>query len=74
MSTVYVERRIHIELSEREATVLCALLGGISSPPVEVADLFEELDGSLPNRAESFMDLFHIAGDRLVGSGAPEGS
>lgn len=67
MSRVFVESRFHLELSEREATVLCALLGGVSNPPVEVSDLFEELDDNLPLRAESFFDHFNIDDGALVG-------
>ena len=49
---------IFVEMSETEAEVLCALLGGVRGSNEVTAALFQELDGLLPNRAVAFCDFF----------------
>jgi hypothetical protein len=53
---------IAIEFTEEEATILCALVGGITlsfSPAGNVVrDLFDSLNDNLPDRTKSFSDFF----------------
>jgi hypothetical protein len=56
-------RSILLELSEREATILCALVGGVSwnldnEAGEFLQETFSQLDGLLPERSESFCDFF----------------
>jgi len=56
-------RSITIELTEREATVLCALAGGIvwhfdTEAGNVLRDFHAALNKELPNREESFSDFF----------------
>lgn len=56
-------RTIALELTEEEATVLCALTGGvlwnIDSPAGRIVhELWSSLDKLLPNRTQAFSDLF----------------
>lgn len=52
-----------LKLTEEEATVLCALAGGVpfnfdTRAGVVLRDLFNALNDSLPNRSQSFTDFF----------------
>jgi hypothetical protein len=47
-----------VQLDERVAEELCALLGGIGDPSPELAELFENLNAVLPHRRVSYSDLF----------------
>lgn len=56
---------ITLELSEEEATVLCALTGAVGNVlgnsnlvAAVVSDCFEALDKCLPDRTETFTDFF----------------
>ena len=59
MSEVARLVQIQIALTEPEAEVLCALIGGIANLPRSLEELYAQLDASLPNREVSFSDLFH---------------
>lgn len=54
---------ITLELTEEEATAICALAGGVmwnlDAPAGQIIqNLWSELDLALPNRTESFFDFF----------------
>lgn len=62
-------KKITLKLSEREATILCALVGGVAfNFDTEAGDVlnnfFFSLSGNLPDRRESFTDFFE--GEVLV--------
>jgi hypothetical protein len=58
-------KKLIVELSEEEATVLCALVGGVSSSYVHetktgrvIREVFDCLNTSLHNRNTTFSDYF----------------
>lgn len=63
MKVLQPTKSIVVKLTEEEATVLCALVGGIpfnfdTKAGHIVRDFFEVLDKNLPGRMESFVDFF----------------
>jgi hypothetical protein len=65
---------ITIELSERDAEVLCALVGGIRAPHDRplfewTRKAFDALDRVLPNRTAAFSDLFRIENGAITTRG-----
>jgi len=62
-------RIVTLELTEAQAEVLCALLGGVqvlSDDLKFTEDLFRALDKATPNRESSFSDLFGFHDDGFV--------
>lgn len=60
---VIASKTITLKLSEREATILCALIGGVAFDfDTEAGDILNDfffaLSGALPDRKESFTDFF----------------
>lgn len=63
MKVLQPSKSIVVRFTEEEATVLCALAGGIpfnfdTKAGNVLRDLFNALNDNLPNRKESFVDFF----------------
>lgn len=63
MKVVSPPKTITVELTEEEATIICALVGGLkyrfdTKAGNVVHELFDALDNNLPDRTESFNDFF----------------
>lgn len=63
MKVIQPPRTITVELTEKEATVLCALVGGIpfnfdTEAGTVIHAFYNILDSNLVGREESFVDYF----------------
>lgn len=63
MKALKPAKSIVLKMTEEEATVLCALVGGIpwnfdTDVGSVIREFFECLNAELPNRKESFVDFF----------------
>ncbi len=63
MRVVQPHKIVTVEFTEEEATVLCALVGGIpwnfdTHAGRILRDFYDGLDGALPDRTDSFVDFF----------------
>lgn len=71
MRVVEQPKTITVELTEEEATILCALTGAVHSdfssrPGVILQTLFNALSDNLPDREETFSDFFTVGGDGAI--------
>jgi hypothetical protein len=56
---------VTVEMTESDAEIVCALIGGIRHPSAALIELFAYLDAALPDRDCSFSDLFEVRGESV---------